>query len=189
MSKTTFDPFTGKLLVALPSIGDDQFRHSVVLICGHDDKGALGLIINRPLPTLTFRDLLENLKIDSKADYDQVRVHCGGFVEMGRGFVIHSADYQTTNTIAITPELSLTATADIIQAIVDGTGPQDVFVALGYAGWGVHQLEQEIISNDWLVLDATKDLIFHTDLDQRWSKALRLQGIHADQISLEGGNA
>ena len=189
MTANTIDPFTGKLLVALPSMGDERFRKALVLICGHDEKGALGLIINRPLPTLTFQDLLDNLKIAPQGDYGDLKVHFGGYVEMGRGFVIHSTDYASPSTVPLTEELSLTATVDIIQAIVDHAGPKELFLTLGYAGWGKEQLEQEIIHNDWLVVDATKKLIFQTDLSQRWVEALRLQGIAAHMISLEGGSA
>ena len=180
---------TGKILVALPSIGDPRFHRSVILICGHDEKGTLGLIINKSLPTFTFQELLDSLHIESKADFEQTTVHCGGYVEMGRGFVVHSPDYQAATTIHVTDDICLTATADILHAIVEGTGPHDVFLALGYAGWGSQQLEQEIIQNDWLVLGASTDLIFHSSLESRWHKALSQHGISAEMISLEGGSA
>ncbi len=175
--------------MALPSMEDHRFHKTVVLICGHDDKGALGLIINRGLASLTFNELLDNLHIRSNADYELTKVHFGGYVEMGRGFIIHTPDYHTATTVHITDDLCLTATTDIINAIVNGEGPEHLFLTLGYAGWSAQQLEKEIIHNGWLVLDSSPELIFHTDLDLRWQRALTQVGISTDMISLEGGTA
>ena len=180
---------TGKFLVAMPNMPDPRFAKALILICGHDENGAMGLVINRPLLSLTFNDLLDNLKIDAHQDFTSIKVHFGGPVEVGRGFVIHSNDYKHESTVRINDDVSLTATADILKAIVDGVGPSQMLLALGYAGWGAAQMDKEIVDNGWIVTDFSHDVLFNVPVDVRWDRALSLVGINADMISLEGGRA
>jgi putative transcriptional regulator len=180
---------TGKFLVAMAGMPDPRFVKALILICGHDENGAMGLVINRPLMSLTFNDLLDNLKIDAPQDFANIKLHFGGPVEVGRGFVIHSNDYKHESTVRINDDVSLTATADILKAIVDGKGPNKMLLALGYAGWGATQLDQEIVANGWIVTDFSQDVLFNVPIDVRWDRALALAGIKADMISLEGGRA
>lgn len=180
---------TGKILIAMPSLPDPRFSKAIVLICGHDDNGAMGLIINRPLLSLTFNELLQNLKIESHSDYNFLKLYFGGPVEMGRGFVLHSPDYRHESTLSISPLVQLTATSDILRAIVNGEGPRKALLSLGYSGWGSGQLEKEIVANGWLVSDLDDSILFDVDVDQRWGKSLINCGIRPEALSLEGGSA
>ncbi|MBN9565831.1 MAG: YqgE/AlgH family protein [Alphaproteobacteria bacterium] len=183
------DYLTGKFLVAMANMPDPRFMKALILICGHDENGAMGLVINRSLLSLTFNDLLDNLKIKSEQDFADIKLYFGGPVEVGRGFVIHSNDYHHESTVRINDNVSLTATADILRAIVDGKGPRKMLLALGYSGWGAAQLDKEIVANGWIVTDFSEDVLFSVHIDEKWDRALALAGINADMISLEGGSA
>jgi putative transcriptional regulator len=180
----------GKLIVAMPAMGDPRFERSVILICAHSDDGAMGLIVNKPVPDFSFAELLGQLKIAGKGHGRDIRVHFGGPVERGRGFVLHSADYnggQTTTPVR--GGLGMTATLDVLEALAQGTGPKQALLALGYAGWGPGQLEGEIARNDWLVLDLAQDLIFSAADSGKWMGALRLMGIDPISLSPSAGRA
>jgi putative transcriptional regulator len=175
----------GKFLISMPGMGDPRFARSVILVCAHGAEGAMGLIINHPAPDLTFSRLLEQLKIPSVATGRPIRVHLGGPVERGRGFVLHSRDYaggQATMTIA--GGFAMTATLDILEALARGAGPASALLALGYSGWGPGQLEAEILRNDWIIAEAPADLVFSEDDGGKWAAALRRSGI--DPVSLSG---
>lgn len=183
---------TGKLLIAMPDMGDPRFEQSVVLMCAHSGDGAMGLIINKPLPEIGFSDLLKQLEIGSSTPpRSEIRVHFGGPVEHGRGFVLHSDDYdsQSGPTLAVGGGFGMTATLDILERIAGGTGPTRAFLALGYAGWGPGQLENEIGRNGWLTADASPDLVFSTDNGTKWSRALKSLGIDPLMLSSDAGHA
>jgi len=180
---------TSKFLISMPTMPDPRFTKAVILVCGHDDHGAMGLVINKPLLSLTFSDLLENLKIEAAGDFSHIKLNFGGPVEMGRGFVVHSTDYSHESTILINPHVGLTATADILRAIVNGEGPTKMLIALGYSGWSSGQLDKEIVANGWLTTDLNEDILFSTDIDQKWENSLALVGIKPEMLSLEGGSA
>lgn len=181
---------TGKLLVAMPGMGDPRFEHSVVFLCAHSSDGAMGLIVNKPAPELQFADLLEQLDIPSGPAGQDIRVHFGGPVEHGRGFVLHSADYEGSGgTLKVDARFGMTATLDILQDIAQGDGPASSLLALGYAGWGPGQLESELQANGWLTCDADEKLIFFTDPEERWAAALDRLGIDPRLLSAEGGRA
>ena len=181
---------TGKLLVAMPGMGDPRFEHSVVFLCAHSSDGAMGLIVNKPAPELQFADLLEQLDIPSGPAGQDIRVHFGGPVEHGRGFVLHSADYEGSGgTLKVDARFGMTATLDILQDIAQGDGPASSLLALGYAGWGPGQLESEILENGWLTVEADPGLVFSPDNAQKWESALRTLGIDPITLSAASGRA
>jgi len=187
----------GQFLIAMPGMQDTRFARSVVYLCAHSADGAMGIMINQPAPQITFRDLLiqlniipEGTEIRLPGTAGRMQVHRGGPVETGRGFVLHSSDYFIENsTLPIDEHVCLTATLEILKAIAVGTGPQNAMLALGYAGWAPGQLETEIQSNGWLHCPATPELIFDTDLDGKYGRALGMIGIDPSRLSGEAGHA
>ena len=180
---------TGKLLVAMPFLPDPRFSHAVIYICGHDEDGAMGLIINKGLPAVTFEELLSQMEVDVNAIDNQVPIHYGGPVEIGRGFVLHSSDYLSESTVIIENGFAMTATLDILRALAVNEGPNQSILALGYVGWGAGQLENEIQENGWLTIDATPELIFGSNLENKWREALATLGIDPAGLSFEIGHA
>lgn len=179
----------GKLLLAMPSMTDPRFDRSVIYLCSHDTSGAMGLIINQDFENLTFPGLLDQLEIETDEDIEDVTVHNGGPVEPGRGFVLHSADYVQDSTLIVSEKLALTATVDILTAIAKGRGPIHTLLALGYTGWGGGQLEQEIHANSWLTAEADDEIIFNTELEQKWPRAMAMLGVNVSMLSMEAGHA
>lgn len=175
----------GRVLVAMPGMGDPRFARSVILLCAHTPEGAMGLIVNHPARDVDFNGLLDHLEIPRAPGGRDIRVHFGGPVERGRGFVLHSRDYSGgAATMVIPGGLAMTATLDVLEAIARGKGPERALLALGYAGWGPGQLEGEIRRNDWIVADAPADLVFSADDGGKWAAVLRGAGI--DPVSLSG---
>lgn len=180
----------GKLLIAMPDMGDTRFEHAVIYVCAHSDDGAMGLIVNKPTPDVRFGDLLEQLSIDEGELSVDVRIHYGGPVETGRGFVLHTGDYASgAGTMDVAGGIAMTATLDILEDIAMGSGPKRSMLGLGYAGWGPHQLEDEIIRNGWLVSDATEDILFGRAAEHKWTAALKTLGIDPLMLSASGGSA
>lgn len=180
---------TGKLLIAMPGMGDPRFEHSVVLICAHNPEGAMGLIVNKPLPRPTFAELLEQLSIPAAAhDRPFAPVLFGGPVETGRGLVLHSPDWRG-ESMEVSPDLSMTGTRDILQAMAAGQGPARALLALGYAGWGPGQLEAEIRHNGWLTAEGDADLVLGTDHVAKWGRALGALGVDPQTLSSAAGRA
>ena len=196
-----FDPsgsfLDGQILIAMPGMEDPRFARSLVYMCAHSEDGAMGIILNQLSDQVTFPDLL--VQLDVVPDSDQIRlppparamkVHRGGPVETGRGFVLHTADYYTESaTLPIDEGVCLTATLEILKAIAEGHGPNRAILALGYAGWAPGQLESEIQSNGWLHCDADADLIFSEDLDSKYDRALKRLGIDPAMLSTDAGHA
>lgn len=180
----------GKLLVAMPAMGDTRFEHSVILMCAHTPEGAMGLIINKELPELSFESLLDQLHIPRPDANRSIRVHFGGPVERGRGFVLHSTDYSgSSSTMPIVGGYGMTATLDVLEAMAQGAGPEKALLALGYTGWGPGQLEAEIARNDWLTAEPSEGLIFSDNLKSKWSETLRGMGIDPLMLSATSGRA
>ncbi len=185
----------GTLLIAMPGMGDPRFAHAVILICAHSEEGAMGLIINKPSQRLSFDGLLDQLGIEQAGTARNIRVHFGGPVERGRGFVLHSPDYRhidpdrDVSTIHVPGGFGMTATLDVLHALARGDGPSDALLALGYAGWGPGQLEAEIARNDWLTTTAEPPLVFSPDDDAKWQNALRGMGIEPLSLSASAGRA
>lgn len=181
---------TGKLLIAMPGMGDQRFDRAVVYMCAHGSDGAMGLIVNKPTPDVRFIDLLEQLSIDDGDLAVDVRVHFGGPVETGRGFVLHTSDYISgAGTMEVSGGIAMTATLDILEDIAQGSGPKRSMLGLGYTGWGPGQLEDELISNGWLVCDATDDILFGRAAEHKWTAALKVLGVDPLMLSAEGGSA
>jgi len=181
---------TGKMLIAMPGMGDPRFAKSVVYMCAHSEEGAMGLIINKPTEDLQFHDLLQQLDITPASSAKDIKVHFGGPVEHGRGFVLHSPDYITQgSTLQVDDALSMTATLDILEDIARGFGPAASLMALGYAGWGPGQLESELAENGWLTCDGSAAIVFNTNDRDKWSAALETLGISPLLLSAEGGSA
>jgi putative transcriptional regulator len=181
---------TGKLLIAMPGIGDPRFEHSVVFLCSHSDEGAMGLIVNKTAPGVRLGSLLEQLDIGADRDAAALPVRFGGPVETQRGFVLHSDDYASrVNSLAVPGGFAMTATLDILEDIAEGSGPRKTAIMLGYAGWGPGQLESEIVANGWLTAEASADLVFDmADLD-KWEAALRSLGVDPVSLSASAGTA
>lgn len=180
----------GQLLIAMPGMGDTRFERSVIFLCAHSPEGAMGLIVNKPASDITFTDLLAQLKIEARRDLKGIRVHIGGPVEHGRGFVLHSADYRVEDSsLEVSDEFAMTATVDILQDIARGAGPVRALLALGYAGWGPGQLESEIQANGWLTAPANAELVFGRADTEKWGAALRSISIDPRLLSIEGGRA
>ncbi len=189
-SKTESGHLDGKLLIAMPSMNDPRFARSVIYVCAHSSDGAMGLIVNKPVNDLKFRELLEQLEIKAAPDAQEIRVHLGGPVENGRGFVLHSPDYNSSeSTLQVDDDFGMTATLDILEDISQGEGPANCLLALGYAGWGPGQLEGEIQSNGWLTCDASHELVFDQGDGDKWGAALASLGISPSFLSAKGGNA
>ncbi len=190
MTNETPDFLTGKMLIAMPGMGDMRFERSVIFMCAHSGDGAMGLMINKPAADLRFADLLEQLEIDRSPLAQDTAVYFGGPVEHGRGFVLHTRDYFIEDsTMAVSDTFGMTATLDILRDIADGVGPREALLALGYAGWGPGQLEGELQAHGWLTCDADEALIFETKAERRWERALSRIGIDPRLLSAEGGRA
>jgi putative transcriptional regulator len=181
---------TGKLLIAMPGMGDPRFETSVVFLCAHSDEGAMGLMINKPADGLDITDVLAQLDIEpGQGDY-RSDVHFGGPVEHRRGFVLHSPDrtYEAA-TLEVDTRFAMTASREVLDDMVQGTGPHQTLLALGYAGWGPGQLEDEIGENAWLTCDAKPEIVFDAEDGGKWEAAVRSLGIEPLMLSGKAGHA
>lgn len=179
----------GQLLVAMPGMQDPRFEKTVIYMCAHNADGAMGLVVNRAMESVSFPDMLEQLGIKTGGCDDKINIHFGGPVESGRGFVLHSRDYLKDATMVVDQDVALTATVDILKAIAGGEGPRQSLLALGYAGWGPGQLDTEIKSNGWLHVAADSDLVFGPDQDAKWQRAMDKIGIDPLMLSEDAGHA
>ena len=181
---------SGKLLIAMPSIKGDEFERSVVFLCAHSEDGAMGLVINKPAPRMVFADLAEKLDLDQTSDEIlQLPVMLGGPVQPLHGFVLHSSDYKTQESLRVGRDFVLTVSTDVLKAISAGTGPISKILALGYAGWDAGQLEDEIMHNGWLHCDADLELVFGTAHAKMHDAALAKLGVSAAMLSSEAARA
>lgn len=181
--------FTGQLLVAMPQMNDPRFARTVVYVCAHTADGAMGLVVNREIESVTFPELLQQLNIDATGIDDKIRVLSGGPVETGRGFVLHSADYAEKATMMVDKDVGLTATMEVLKDIASGRGPRLNLLALGYAGWGPGQLDAEVQANGWLHVPADEALIFDRNLGTKWERALAKLGVDSAMLSGDAGHA
>lgn len=180
----------GKLLIAMPAMGDDRFERTVIYVCAHSTDGAIGLVVNRRVDEVSQKDLFSQLSIETSDADAQNWVHFGGPVETGRGFVLHSGEYHVDEaTLEVDDTFSMTATLDILKDIAKGEGPRRSLIALGYSGWSGGQLEGELRQNGWLTCDADEDIVFGRKDDQKWAAALAKLGVDPVMLSAEGGSA
>jgi putative transcriptional regulator len=178
----------------MPGMADPTFAGSVVFLCEHTEKGALGLVINKPVD-IKLRNLFEKVELElHRDDIADTPVYFGGPVQTERGFVLHervgadASPYSSTLSIA-GGQLEMTTSKDVLEAVAEGAGPKRLLVTLGYSGWGAGQLEDEISRNGWLTVDADPRVIFDTPTEQRYEKAVSLLGIDPHMLSQEAGHA
>lgn len=192
MSTPDHTDLSGKLLIAMPGMGDPRFDKAVVFVCAHSDEGAMGIIVNKPAMDLRLGELLEQLGIGDATQGAEAgaSVHFGGPVETSRGFVLHSTDYPPREaTLRINERFAMTATRDVLEDIAAGKGPSATLAALGYAGWGPGQIEGELQQNAWLAVDADEAIVFDRDDSSKWTAALKKLGIDPLMLSAAGGRA
>ncbi|NJN46022.1 MAG: YqgE/AlgH family protein [Candidatus Competibacteraceae bacterium] len=180
---------SNQLLIAMPSLMDPNFHQTVTYLSEHNADGALGIVINRPLE-LTLGELLEHLNIPiSQPAIASMPVHYGGPVQPQQGFVVHTPAGDWGSTLRVTDAIGITTSRDILQSLAQGQQPEHALVALGYAGWGPGQLEQELAENAWLSGPADPAILFHTPINQRWSAAAALLGVDLNLLSADAGHA
>ena len=179
----------GHLLIAMPQMQDERFAQSVIYMCMHNEGGAMGLVVNRLIESLTLSELLEQLGIEPQGMRGKSPVHFGGPVEAHHGFVLHSADYVEDCTLVVEGGMALTASLEILRAIAGGTGPRHAMLALGYAGWGPGQLDNELQANGWLHVAADEEIVFGANLGEKWRRALKKIGVSPLSLSGEAGHA
>ena len=185
---------TGRLLIATPEMGDPRFRSAVIYICSHDSSGTMGIIINKQVikggDAISLSDMLDNIGIEGQVQVADTPVLEGGPVDIDRGFVLHSSDYfKIDSSLKLSDTLSLTSTKDVLEVLVKEDAPKKAMLAVGYSGWGAGQIESELKDNAWIVADADEGIIFDTDLEGKWVKALATLGIKPEMLSHSGGSA
>lgn len=191
MTKSSSHSLAGRLLVAMPGIGDPRFERAVIFLCLHDAQHAMGLTVNRPIEGLTFAKLLEKLDAGPATRPRTDLVLMGGPVEPERGFVLHTDDYlHEPGSVPVPGGMALTATREVLEAMaMDNPHPRRAVLALGHAGWAPGQLEDEIRANVWLTCDADEDLLFDDDHAHKWTRSLAKIGISAENLSVQAGRA
>lgn len=167
----------GRLLVAEPEMGDPRFAKAVILMVRHDQKGALGIVINRPVEEVPVAKVLDALGIDSKGSEGEVRLFAGGPVQPDAGFIIHTPEYRRTGTIDIDGRVAMTADPQVLRDIGHREGPRQSLVAFGYAGWGPGQLEGELMLNAWFTMPEEPKLVFDVDRDKLWDEVMQRRTI------------
>lgn len=180
---------TGQILIAMPSLTDQRFAHSVIYVCSHAEEGAMGIVVNRPLTSPSFSDLLEQLGVDPVPPARSIRLCQGGPVDNARGFVLHTADWTGDGSLLVDERMALTASLDILKAIAGGGGPARGMLALGYAGWGPGQLDEEIQQNAWLSAPSDPALLFDDDHPTKWRRALATLRVDPLLLSSAAGRA
>ena len=180
---------TNHFLIAMPALTDPNFFQTVTYICAHNNEGAMGIIINRPLD-LELGDVLSQMKMQRpESAINATMVFHGGPVQQERGFVIHKPSREWEATINVGDDIGVATSRDILEAVANGSGPEHTLVALGYAGWGAAQVEQEIVDNTWLSCPADARILFNTPPEERWHSAAALVGVDLDRLSHDIGHA
>ena len=187
---TQYDGYLpGQLLIAMPGMADPRFSKSVIYLCAHNEDGAMGLVINKLVGSLTFKELLKQMEIETGNFNSNVEVHFGGPVETGRGFVLHSTDYNSAETMRVNNDFAVTATVEVLKLIADGKGPCNVMFALGYSGWAPGQLDTEMQNNGWLHCKADLSIVFGEDNEAKWKLAAAMMGIDLSLLTTDAGHA
>lgn len=191
MSSAENSSLIGQILIATPQMTDPRFTHAVILICGHDQHGAMGIVLNRLVEELSLQDLVDQLDVQPSIAQTSapIPIHFGGPIEMGRGFVLHSTDYMHDASIQITSDIALTSTIEILSLVAQDIGPEKKLLALGYAGWGTGQLESELQKNSWLQVESDLELVFSPYLGEKWQRAMGKIGVDPALLSPEYGHA
>ncbi len=180
---------TNQFLIAMPGMHDPNFQQTVTLVCAHNEDGAMGIVINRPM-NIELGEVLDQMELKSRTDaINRQPVFEGGPVHRDRGFIIHRADTEFDSTIHVSDQLAVSTSRDILASMSDGQGPDNTLVALGYAGWGAGQLESEMAANAWLSTPAEDGIIFNLPAAQRWQSAASRLGVDLSTISHDVGHA
>lgn len=182
------DYLRNHLLIAMPGMADGHFDHSVTLLCEHTADGAMGLVLNRPTD-LKLDEMLSQMDLEIQGNVVDGAVYWGGPVQNERGFVLHNDPRDWESTLQVSDDLFLTTSRDILDAVASGEGPEQLFVTLGYAGWGAGQLEEEILQNSWISAQASNPIIFSTRPEDRWHASLALLGVDPGFLSGQAGHA
>jgi len=186
----TTDTLTGKLLVAMPGIGDPRFAHSVIMMCSHDAEHAMGIVINKPKDEVTLKEVLSHLGLSAAGELARRAVMDGGPVRQERGYVLHSDDYAAPEgTHDVAPGIRLTATREVLEAVARADAPRHFVLALGCSGWGAGQLENELKENAWLIVDASDAIVFGEGHQNKWRKAIATLGVDPARLSDRAGRA
>jgi putative transcriptional regulator len=180
---------TGQLLIAMPSMEDPRFARSVIFLCAHTPEGAMGIVVNRPIESPSFDDLLRQLDLAPIPPARRIRLCAGGPVDDGRGFVLHTSDWSGENSLHVSKELALTASLDVLKAIAEGGGPREGVLALGYAGWEPGQLDAEIHQNAWLSAPADETIVFDMHDVTKWRRAMAKLKVDPALLSGTAGHA
>ena len=183
------DFLTGQLLIAMPAMEDPRFAHSVIYLCAHTPEGAMGLVLNRPLQRPKFDELLRQLEVAPVPPARRIRLCAGGPMDNARGFVLHTTDWTGEGSLRVDDTVALTASLDVLKEIAEGRGPREGLLALGYAGWGPGQLDEEIQQNAWLSVPADETIVFDGDDDTKWRRALAKLNIDPLLLSGVAGHA
>lgn len=191
MSFADSNSLRNQLLIATPTLADGIFKSSVTYICEHNEDGAMGIIINRP-SDLMIKDILEDINVIENAEFESRPVMVGGPVDLERGFVLHQTEpdqIEWLSSLQVTEDVALTGSKDILVSLVEGQGPKNFLLVLGYAGWSAGQLEQELMENAWLTSPATPEILFSTPYHLRAAAAAKLLGVDLSALATQGGNA
>ncbi|MGC8521144.1 MAG: YqgE/AlgH family protein [Steroidobacteraceae bacterium] len=184
-----FASLTNHLLIAMPSLTDPNFSQTVALICEHTDRGALGIVLNKPLP-MRLAEVFTQMQLTASSEHIATQpVLRGGPVHTDRGFVLHRPGGRWDHTHKVSETIQVTTSRDVLAAMARGEGPEDAFIALGYAGWDSGQLEREILDNAWISVPVDARVVFELPFEQRWSGAWDLLGVNVGQLSLTAGHA
>ena len=190
MEEDPIEPFlTGKVLLATPGMLDPRFFEAVIFVCSHTKEGAMGIMVNKPAMNFNFTQLLRRLGISDIENVEEREIYVGGPVEIERGFVLHSNDYEIPDLTVKIDDCSFTVSTEILKDILAGKGPLNSILALGYAGWAPGQLEKEIVEDGWLVSDPDDKLIFTEKHDKKWNLGIKKLGINLSKFSMVGGQA
>lgn len=185
----TATSLSNHFLIAMPSLSDPNFHHTTTYLCEHNEEGALGIVINRPME-MQLADILDHMEITTEIEAVATQtVYMGGPVQNDRGFVLHEPVGNWEATLQVTDSIGLTSSRDILEAIAQGRGPQHALISLGYAGWGGGQLEEELAANAWLSGPASRKVVFETPIEQRWAAAAALIGVDLNLLSGDAGHA
>jgi len=180
---------TNHFLIAMPAMTDPFFTKSLTYVCEHNDEGAMGIVVNRPI-SLNLSELFAQINLPlTQAELEDMPVHFGGPVQTDRGFVLHNAGGKWQSTLHVNDKIELTTSKDILQAVGEGTGPHNLLITLGYAGWSEGQLEQELAANAWLSVPATEHILFDLPAEEKLAAAMALLGVNYATLSDEAGHA
>lgn len=194
MQSTSHFPYTpgtlqGHFLISMPHMDDQNFDHTVTYICDHNENGAMGIVVNRPME-MALTELFEHLELANAEHFSATPVYAGGPVQNDRGFILHSpVAQQFASSLHINSDLTLTTSVDVLHTIAEGNGPDNYLVALGYAGWGSGQLEQELSDNVWLSCPADSDILFAIPAAERLQAAAAILGVNLDLMTSQSGHA